>query len=447
MSSSLRFIFLFVLSTAIGCAAEPLTFQRAIQLATTHAPAMGIAAADQVKAQESYLEARNVYLPNVVFGSGLGYSYGYPLSLEGSAPSIFNVNYQSALFNFAQRDFIRSAKLEWTAAGTNKDDQRKEVILDTALTYIQLDNQLAQLKVLQQQEKEATELQNITAQRVQQGVDSQMTLTQAKLSSARVRLRIAELEGSVDVLRQKMGQLTGLPAADIVTVTESVPALPEVNQQEDMASVAVSNNESVKVAQQRADASSLRARGEHRALYPTFDLVAQYGLFSTFNNYERFFQPGAFQRNNATMGVAIRVPFLNFTQRAHADAADADALKAHKQVEAVKNQVSAETLKLQRTVRQLAAAQQVAQLEYQLAQAQAEATQIRVENGAPAPSNPEAQGLANAPASPRDLANARLLVNDKYSQYLDTSFELDKARLQLLRATGELEKWASPRQP
>jgi hypothetical protein len=33
-------------------------------------------------------------------------------------------------------------------------------------------------------------------------------------------------------------------------------------------------------------------------------------------------------------------------------------------------------------------------------------------------------------------------MNDKYSTYLDTSFELEKARLQLLRATGKLEGWA-----
>jgi hypothetical protein len=44
--------------------------------------------------------------------------------------------------------------------------------------------------------------------------------------------------------------------------------------------------------------------------------------------------------------------------------------------------------------------------------------------------------------SARDVANAKLQVGDKYSQYVDTSFELDKARLQLLRATGELENWA-----
>jgi hypothetical protein len=114
-------------------------------------------------------------------------------------------------------------------------------------------------------------------------------------------------------------------------------------------------------------------------------------------------------------------------------------VKARKQAEMVKNQVSSETLRLQRSVRQLSAAQQVAQLEYQLAQSDVESTRIRAESGAaPAPGQPSQAVTAS------DVSTVRIQAADKYSQYLDTSFELDKARLQLLRATGELEAWAVP---
>ncbi|MGZ4787871.1 MAG: TolC family protein [Terriglobales bacterium] len=435
-----RALFTIVLFTSIA-RSEDLTFQRAIQLALTHSPAIGMAAADQMKAQEAYRESFNQYKPNLTLGSGVGYSYGYPLSIEGSAPSIFNVNYTSTLYSPALKEFLKSTKLQWNAASKNADDQRKDVILDTAVTYIQLDRLTAELRQLANQQTESNNLVNIVSQRVQQGVDSQVELTRAKLVSARVQMQMAQLEGNADVLRMKLAQLTGLPPDSIATDTESVPKLPEVNQHSDMAAEALANSTAVKVANERAQAESFRAKGEWKSTYyPTFDLAAQYGLFSNqLNNYQDFFKK--FQRNNASFGVVIRLPVFNFVQRAKADEAAADALKAKKQAEAVKNQVSSETLKLQRAIRQLSAAEQVAQLEYQLAQAEAQATQIRAQQ-ATGPQGGEGRQPAAAAVSARDVANAQLQVGDKYSQFVDASFELDKARLQLLRATGELEKWA-----
>jgi outer membrane protein TolC len=429
--------------TTLG-SAQDLTWQRAMQLALQRSPAIGMAAADQMKAQQAYQETLNQYKPNVTFGSGVGYSYGYPLTLEGSAPSIFSVTYNSAVYSPALREFLKSAKLQWTAATKNAVDQRKDVILDAGLTYIQLDRLLTELKLLNTQQSDADNLVKVVSQRAQQGVDSEVELTRAKLVEARVRMRTAELEGNVDILRTKLSQLTGLPAAGIVTDTESIPKFPEVDQQADLASQAVANSTAVKVANDRADAEAFRAKGEWKSTYyPSFDLAAQYGLFSNYlNNYQDFFLK--FQRNNASFGLVIRLPIFNFVQRAKADQAAADALKARKQVDAVKNQVSEQTLKLQRAVRQLAAAEQVAQLEYQLAHSDAESTQIRAQEGAPAPSNSAQPVALSSTVTARDVISARLQEADKYSQYVDTSFELDKARLQLLRATGDLEKWAIP---
>jgi hypothetical protein len=74
-------------------------------------------------------------------------------------------------------------------------------------------------------------------------------------------------------------------------------------------------------------------------------------------------------------------------------------------------------------------------------QAQVDAVQARIQTAAPgmpgAPGQP-----AVPPPGPRELESARIQMNDKYSTYLDTGFELQKARLQLLRAAGKLDDWA-----
>jgi outer membrane protein TolC len=428
----------FFLLFALNSMGEPLPFRRAMVLVVQHGAA-SVASADQARAQAAYQEARNMFLPQLVVGSGLAKTYGFPLSIEGAAPSVFQVNYQSFLFNPAQRDFIKSARQGWLAAATSTKDQRDATLLEAAISYLQLDTLIARVRLLNQEQDEANRLVSVVSDRVQAGVDSQMELTRAKLAAAQVRMRLADADGAADVLRERLSQLTGLAAGSIETVTESIPEVPDLSQQPDIVGTAMSNSPAVKAAQQAAASQELRAKGEHKLMLPAVDAVAQYGLFSRYNNYDLYFN--RFQRNNATLGVAIRFPFLNFPQRAHAAAADAEAVKAKRQTEVIKRQVSTDTLKLARAVKQLTAAEQVAQLDYQLAQAQTDALQARIQAAAPGTPAPPGQPPA-PPPGPRDLQLARIQMNDKYSTYLDTSFELEKTRLELLRATGRLEEWA-----
>ncbi len=430
-----RSLLLFCVLLSVACVAEPLAFRRAMELALQRGAA-SVAAADQQRAHAAYLEARNMYLPQVTVGSGLAKTYGYPLSIEGAAPSVFSVNYQSFLLNFAQRDFIRSAHQQWLASATGTADQRAAVLLETAVTYVQLDTLVSRLRVLQQQQDDGQRLVQIVADRVREGVDSDMELTRAKLDAARVKLRVAEAAGAADVLRERLAQLTGLPAPSIETITESIPSIPDVSDDPNLVATVVSGSPAVKAAEENAAAQQFRARGEHRQFYPAIDLVAQYGYFTRFNNYDKFFLH--FQTNNATIGVAIRFPFLNFAQRARAEGADADALKARRQIDLTRQQVSTDAIRLARTVRQLAAADEVAKLDFELSQAQAQAVQTRIQAAAPA------QATAPAPG-PRDLQAARIETGDKFSTYLDTAFEFQKAKLELLRAMGKLEDWAAPR--
>ena len=410
---------------AISAAAEPLPLKRAVELALVHATATGISTADTQHALAAYRESRDNYIPQLIFGSGLGKSWGFPLSLEGSAPSIFNINSQSALFNPALSKATAAARTEWKAATLQDQDQRNQVIQDTVLSYAELNKWEQRITRLHDDEEAANKLEQALAERVKEGVDSPVEQTRVRLAAARVHLRVAEAEGSADVLRQHLAKLTALPAASIETVPDSVPTFTPLAQ-EDFVSKAEKSNPAVLAAEQRARAQYLKADAEHRAKWPSVDFAAQYAVLSKYNNYQQFFV--TFERNNATVGVAIRFPLLNFSQQARAQAADADAVKARRQAEAAKNQVSEETLKLQRAVRQLEAAQEVAQLEYQLAQSNLETTQTRVDAGT---------------ATIKDLGEMRGQLSERYITLQDTNFELQRARVGLLRSTGDLEKWVS----
>lgn len=404
---------------------KPLAFRTAIELALKNSASTGLQQADLLRASSVVRQTKDVFLPQMVLGSGLGASYGFPLSLEGAAPSIFNVNFQGALFNMAQRNYLKAAKSDVQVTAAQNADRRNDVIMETALDYVQLDLLDSSLTIQKEQQQAAQKFQDIVSQRIEAGLDSQVENTRAKLAGARTRLDIAQTQAAADQLRLRLSQLTGLPVSAIQTSTETIPEMPPVAQDQDLRSEAVKNNPVVKVADAAAQAKAFRAEGERKQLYPSVDYVGQYAVLARFNNYDEFFQK--FQRHNVTAGIAIRFPFFNPMLRATADAAKYDAAKSRKEAQSVKEQVSTETLKLQRSVEQLAAAREVAQLEHQLAQSDIEATHAKIESGA---------------ASLKDEQNARVAEHERYTAYLNSSFELDRAQIQLMRQIGQLETWA-----
>ncbi len=410
-----------------GAGPDPLSFRRAIELALQHSGVMGIATMNQWRAEQVYKEARANYIPQITIGSGLGYSYGFPLTLEGSAPSAVNFNSVQSLFNLSLRQFIKAAHIDWRATDLDVQDKRNAVILDAALAYAQLEQLTSKIQTLTDAQHAAEKAQSITQQRLEQGVDSHLDLTRSQLVAARIRLRLAEAQGQADVEREHLAKLIGLPADSISLDAGSMPQLPPVSQEADLASVAANESPSVKLAEQKATAADARAKGEHKATMPTVDLASQYAFLARYNNYDLYYNH--YTANNFSGGLNIRIPIFNPVQRARASEADADAIIAHKQADLAKNQVAEDTLKLQRSLRQLAAARDVAKLEWEVSQGDMEGVKSRVETGN---------------ANVRDQQNAQLDVEDKHAAYLDAEFELAKAELQLLRLTGELENWAIP---
>ena len=409
--------------------AEPVTLHHAVELALNHATGISIAAADEQHASASYRELRNSYIPQLTAGAGIGWSDGFPLSLEGAAPSLFNVTAQSALINPALKDFIRAAQSDVAVSNLHIKDQRNQIIQDVVLSYAELAKWELRLSRLREAQAGEEQMEAAVAQRVKEGIDSEVDSTKARLSVARVRLRLAEAGGATDVLRQHLSRLTGLPIASFEIDPESVPALPvvkqEVKQEEDLSGKVTDANPIVQAAVEHARAQYLRAKAEHKSLWPSADFAAQYANLADYNNYEAYYKH--FQPNNATVGVAIHLPFLNLAQHARVQEAESEAFKATKQAEAARNQVSEETLRLERSVTQMQAARDVAELEYEIAQKSIEAVHTRMDSSA---------------ANLHDLDNAQTQASERFISLQDVTFELERSQVALLRATGDLESWA-----
>jgi outer membrane protein TolC len=422
-----RFL-LAVLLLPTSLLAEPITLHHAVELALNHASGISIAAADQKHASASYRELRNSYIPQLTAGAGIGWSDGFPLSLEGAAPSLFNVTAQSALLNPALRDFIHAAQSDVTVSNLHIKDQRNQIIQDTVLSYAELAKWELRLSRLREAQAAAEQIEAAVTQRVKEGIDSEVDNKKARLSVARIIFRRTEAAGAADVLREHLSKLTGLPTASIEIDPDSLPALPAPKPEEDSPTKAADANPVVEAAVEHAHAQYLRVKGERRSLWPSIDFASQYANLATYNGYQKFYQPHSFQPNNVTIGVAIHFPFFNYAQHARVQEAESEERKATKQAEATRNQVSEETLRLQRSVTQMQAAHDVAELEYEIAQKDVEAVHTRMD--------------ASSTANLHDLDNAQTQASDRLIKLQDVTFELERTQIALLRATGGLETWA-----
>ncbi|MGA7364194.1 MAG: TolC family protein, partial [Candidatus Sulfotelmatobacter sp.] len=308
-------------------------------------------------------------------------------------------------------------------------DQRNQVIQDTVLSYAELAGWEQRLSHLHETMTAADQVERAIAQRVKEGVDSEIDGSKARLSVARVRLRLAEASGSADVLREHLSRLTGLPTASLEIDPDSLPALPVVKPEADpdteSLAKATDANPVVQAAVEHARAQYLRVKGEQRSLWPSIDFAAQYALLATYNNYDAYYTH--FQPNNATVGVAIHLPFLNLAQHERVKEAESEARKATKQAEAARNQVSEETLRLERSVTQLQDARDVAELEYEIAQSNVKATRTRMESST---------------ATIHDLGDAETQASERWIKVQDVTIELERSQVELLRATGDLDRWA-----
>jgi outer membrane protein TolC len=426
-SASTRILALLAVLFPTSLLAEPVTLHHAVELALKHATGILISATDEQHASASYRELRNSYIPQLTAGAGIGWSDGFPLSLEGAAPSLFNVTAQSALLNPALKNFIRAAQSEIKVSSLRTKDQRNQVIQDTVLSYAELAKWERRLSSMRETLALAEQVEAAVTQRVKEGIDSEMDGSKARLSVARVRLRLAEASGAADVLREHLSKLTGLPLASMEIDPESVPVLPDVKQEENISVTTIDASPAVQAAVEHARAQYLRVAGERRSLWPSLDFAAQYANLASYNNYQRFYQPHSFQPNNATVGVAIHLPFLNLAQHARVQEAESEARKANEQAEAARNQVSEETLRLQRSVTQMQAAREVAELEYEISQKNIEVVKTR---------------MSSATANLHDLENAQAQASERFITLQDITFDLERSQVALLRATGELESWA-----
>lgn len=396
-----------------------------VDLALRNSRAVHMAEADRNRVHGAMLETRDVYIPNLSIGSGLGYSYGFPLG----NPTLFNVTSTSLLFSFSQHDYIRSTRAALQAATLSLKNARQQVELDAALDYIELDKTLGQVAALDEAVADTDSMISTVEDRMHAGLESKVNVTRAQLTRAQIRLREIQMQDHADELRNHLAGLTGLDPATILPAASSIPQLPDL----DFHSLQSEETKAplVQAAFATADSKRFSAMGDKNQNYrPTVGMAFQYARFAPFNGYSLYYNH--FTYDNIGIGIQAVWPLFDPLRRDKAMESKAEAVHAQRQAELTRIQNDEGNFALWHSLRELEAQEQVADLQQQLAQDTLASIVTQMNQGAP---NGE-------PVTPQQADRYRIEERTSYVDMRDAEFNVVRVKLDLLSAVGGLEDWA-----
>ena len=143
---------------------------------------------------------------------------------------------------------------------------------------------------------------------------------------------------------------------------------------------ALDSNKDLRKIESQIASKQLEMRGEKAARWPRVDLVAQYGLFAKFNNYEDYFS--RFQRHNAELGMSFQLPLIAGSGVA-GQMGQTQAEIAHLRVELSnsRNQLSSDLQQSFRDVKKLQNAAELARLDLEVAREQVSVNLAQMQEG------------------------------------------------------------------
>ncbi len=418
------------LATCAAGASAQISLGSAVDLALKNDARVRMWEASVRKAQAALNETRDVYIPTAGASVGYGEGFGVPTAL----PTVVSLTGQSLVFNFSQRDNIRAAASGLRAAKLSLEDMRSQVEQDVSVTYLNLNSDERKLEVLNQESSDATQLVTIAQERLDAGENTRMDLLKAQRTAAQIQLDRMDLQDDAALLSNHLSRLIGLPDDQIITVQSSIPSVPAVE-----ASTTVedqTNSDGVQAALENARSQQELAFGKSRYLLrPEMSFGINYTRIDTSQNSYTTYYPAFLGKseNAVSFYLAMNLPIYDRHHQDEAAEAMAEAHRAYFESEAQREQFLQGRKKLRRSAAELAARSKVAELDQAIAQEQVSVIESELNSSS---SNPN-----EAPMTPEDKQRALLDAGARTLDLLDSQYQLQQARVNLLEQTGRLEEW------
>jgi outer membrane protein len=400
-----------------------MNLRQAVQRALQQNPEIAMARLDELKAQAAVRVRKDPFAPHLSLGSGLAYTYGFPMSIDGAAPSVVQGRVSESVFNRQQSLAVAQSKEEARGAGIAAAAKKDEVAFRTAALFLDAERAA---RAGEMARKEVESSQNVLAtveSRVQEGRELPLASKRAALNLARARQTAGSLDADRETAETSLALVLGYGADDRVQpAAEERAAAPLPPTEEAAVDRALQSSNALRRLESQIAAKGLEGRAAKAARLPHADLVAQYGLFATFNHYQDYFL--RYQRNNAEIGVSFVLPLLTGPGAVAAAAeADAEASKLCIELARARNQITADTHQSYRDLRKAEDQRDVARLDLEVARDQLSVNLALLQEGRILLSQ---------------LEESRIAESGKWIAFYDAQYAVERARLDLARQTGDL---------
>lgn len=425
----MKFLLLFCSSLSLFAAeTHRMDLKAALNRAKEQAPEVLLSRLDESSAQQAVQVARDPFSPKLVAGSGLAYTYGFPMSIEGSAPSLIQLKASQSIINRPQSYLLAKAKVDVKSAQQLAGIKRDEVLERTAKLFLDADRAARNLKIVSGQIDNLEAVLATVKARLEEGRALPIEFQRAdiNLKKARQRQRILSVERKQT--EHHLAYVLGFESEDRVETLSDAPLeISVATAPETAIREALENSRELKKLQNDLHSKTLEIQANKSARLPQVDLIAQYALFSRFNNLDQYFS--RFQANNAQLGVSFKFPIIpGSASAAAAVQAQNEVSKLRIQVSSTRNRIEMDTRNLFEDLQLQKDNRELAKLDLDIAREQIAINLAQSEEGK---------------ATRRQLEESRFLEAEKWLSYWDAQYLYDRARISLLAATGGLMTLAS----
>jgi outer membrane protein TolC len=422
----MKYIVLFFLGAALSHAeVHSLTLQQALEIASRQNPDVALARLDEQHARENIKVVHDPFVPKVIAGSGGAYTYGYPNSIEGNAPSIVTLQTQMAIYNKPRSYMVAAAREEARSVQIDAQERSDEVAFRTASLFLDIQDAMRQRQTLESQLPTLKQVLAVMQSRVSEGSELPVENLRAKVNLGQAEHELNSNKANEDYSEMLLAVTLGYSANDRIVPAETTQSfeLPPVNSEDDSIAVALKRSKDLRRLESAVLSKQLEIRSYRASRLPQVDLVAQYSLFAKYA-YTQYFPGTRFQYNNAQIGASFMIPLLvGSASGGQYEEAATDIAKLRIQINETRNRITADTRKSYEDMRNARETRDLARQQLDLAHEDLSVLLSRY-----------AEGQARL----ADVEKARAAENERWLSLYQAETQLERSKLGVLRQLGDL---------
>jgi outer membrane protein TolC len=402
---------------------KTMTLKQALERALEQNPDVLLARLDEQKARYQIMIAKDAFYPKVYGGGGYAWTNGYPTSIDGNPPSIFEARTDMQLFDRQQSYKVAAAKEGLRGSAIDVTKRQEDAAYRVASLFLDAEQAAHSLDAAQQQIDNLTKVKDLIDARVAEGRELALQSKGANLNLLKAKHNLDVLSVNLINAETALAQVLGLNPDDRVRAAreERAPIALPVSEEASIEE-ALEHSPDLKKLQSDMQVKTLDVKGFHAARLPRVSLVAQDNVFAKYNystqlNY-------TYRINNPELGASVTIPILvGRSARAYAQQAEADVAKMQVEVARTRSRITGD---LRRAYQEVKSAEDAKTL----AQADLDYTREQL--------NVDLAQYAEGRLTLATVEALRATENDKFLAFYVSRQNAERARLNVLRLTGTL---------